>query len=78
MGFAGRRRARSGGGGAARRLLHLRHPHADGRGTRPSAWAMTDIDVNGEDIGNVSLTLAEGMTVTGKIQFAGKARRRLM
>jgi hypothetical protein len=39
---------------------------------------MTDIDVNGEDIGNVSLTLAEGMTVTGKIQFAGKARRRLM
>ena len=36
-------------------------------------WAMADVDVSGEDIGNVSLNLQEGMTVSGRVSFSGKS-----
>jgi carboxypeptidase family protein len=49
-------RGRAGGGGA---------------GTAPAAgqWASADVSVNGRDLTDVRLTLAEGMRVTGRIGF---------
>jgi hypothetical protein len=37
-------------------------------------WATTEIDINGEDVSNVSLTLQEGMTVSGRVVQAGSGR----
>jgi 5-hydroxyisourate hydrolase-like protein (transthyretin family) len=42
-------------------------------GSTSTLWAMVDLDVNGEDVGNVALTLQEGMTVSGRVAFAGKS-----
>jgi hypothetical protein len=38
-----------------------------------SMWAQANVDVNGENITDVTLALQEGMTVSGKVLFAGKA-----
>jgi protocatechuate 3,4-dioxygenase beta subunit len=41
--------------------------------TAKPLWAQQDIDVNGVDITDLSLTLQEGVTVTGKLVFDGKS-----
>jgi hypothetical protein len=35
----------------------------------PSLWAMTEVSVNGQDIGGIALTLAPGLKITGQIVF---------
>jgi hypothetical protein len=38
----------------------------------PTFWANADVAVNGTKLSNVTLSLQPGMTISGKIQFAGK------
>jgi protocatechuate 3,4-dioxygenase beta subunit len=37
-----------------------------------SLWALAEIDVTGEDVEGITMTLAEGMTVSGRVAFTGK------
>ena len=39
-------------------------------------WAVADLDVTGPDVSNVSLTLAPGMTLSGRVVFEGTAALR--
>jgi hypothetical protein len=36
-------------------------------------WAQQNVDVNGEDLTNIALTLQDGMTLSGRLTFDGKS-----
>jgi hypothetical protein len=44
---------------------------ASARGGTPGGWAMSDVDVQGEDVRGVSLALQETFTVGGTLRFDG-------
>jgi hypothetical protein len=41
-------------------------------GSGPTLYASSEVDVNGENVTDLSLTLQEAMTVTGRVVFLGK------
>jgi hypothetical protein len=42
---------------------------------RLSYWAQQEIDVNGEDVKDLALTLMEGMTISGRVVFEAKTEK---
>jgi phenylpyruvate tautomerase PptA (4-oxalocrotonate tautomerase family) len=42
-------------------------------GPAVALWAETDVEVSGHDVSGIALTLAPGMTVSGRFTFEGKA-----
>jgi protocatechuate 3,4-dioxygenase beta subunit len=62
-----------GGGGVfvARQSLPTRTNQADGPPPTP-LWAQETVDVNGEDLTGLSLTMHEGMTISGQVVFDGQ------
>jgi protocatechuate 3,4-dioxygenase beta subunit len=66
-----------GGGGVfvAREDMTARPPAGEREPEGPAPkplWAQATLDVNGQDISGVALTLQEGMAVSGRIVFAGE------